>query len=50
MNFNGNAQGKAKLVCWSTCPTDPTLGKKQKIILQNSFGQLAFFNLLFSAF
>ena len=42
-------KGKTKLVCWPMDPTDPTLSKNKKIILQN-FGQLAFFNLLFSAF
>ena len=38
-----------KLICWSTVPTDPTLSKNKTMILQN-FGQLAFLNLLFSAF
>ena len=33
--------GKAKLICWSTGPTDPISSKNKKIILQN-FGQLAF--------
>ena len=38
-----------KLTCWSTGPTDPTLRKNKTMIIQN-FGQLAFLNLLFSAF
>ena len=41
--------GETKLICWSTGPTDPILSKNKKTILQNC-GQLAFLNLLFSAF
>ena len=48
--FNRSTQGKTKLISWSAGPTDPTLSKNKKIILQN-FGQLAFvFNLLVFAF
>ena len=49
INFNGNTSGKTNLFCWSKAPTGPTLSKNKKLMLQN-FGQLAFFNLLFSAF
>ena len=41
--------GKTKLICWSTGPTDTILSKNKKIILQN-FGELAFFNLPFSGY
>ena len=37
--FNRSTQGKTKLISWSAGPTDPTLSKNKKIILQN-FGQL----------
>ena len=40
--------GETNLIYWSTGPTHSILNKNKKI-LQN-FGQLAFFNLLFSAF
>ena len=34
--------GDKKLFCWSTSPTNPTLSKNKKVILQNA-GQLAIF-------
>ena len=47
--FNKNTYGKTKLICWPAIPIDPTLSKKQEMILQN-FGELAFFHLSFSVF
>ena len=44
--FYKHYEGEAKLICWSTGPTDPILSKNKKIILQNS-GQLAFVKSIF---
>ena len=44
--FYKHYEGEAKLICWSTGPTDPILSKNKKIILQNS-GQLAFLKSIF---
>ena len=40
--INDIQEGKTKLICWYTGPTEPILNKNRKIILQN-FGQPAFF-------